>query len=251
MPFIKTHSAGNEALIQEARSLQALRDCIANHGIQGLSVPQVHSVDAGRLVLQNILQCTPSEAQWATLGRALAQLHRVHWPQWGWAEDNFIGLAPQCNTPCADWGTFFLHRRLLFQSRRIAQPERRDFAERVLKDAGAWLVDFLNAHTAHASLLHGDLWSGNVLFSDQDVWLIDPAVYCGDRSADVAMTALFGGFPAVFYRAYEAQYPLDETHPRKQIIYNLYHRLNHYNLFGESYWSGCRQGLQAIAQMAM
>jgi fructosamine-3-kinase len=98
-------------------------------------------------------------------------------------------------------------------------------------------------------LLHGDLWSGNVLFGNAGPCLIDPAVYYGDREADIAMTELFGGFSEAFYRAYDRLYPRTEVYAAKRAIYNLYHTLNHYNLFGASYLDACRRNLGVIARL--
>ncbi|MCB1581549.1 MAG: fructosamine kinase family protein [Xanthomonadales bacterium] len=96
--------------------------------------------------------------------------------------------------------------------------------------------------------MHGDLWSGNVMFDKEHVWLIDPAVYFGDSEADIAMTEMFGGFSSEFYLAYQSVRPLTDAYPTKRLIYNLYHYLNHYNLFGASYLSPCLRAIQKINQ---
>jgi len=102
------------------------------------------------------------------------------------------------------------------------------------------LIDFLNANCEQASLVHGDLWSGNVLFDHHAVWLIDPAIYFGDREVDLAMTEMFGGFTDNFYRAYDKIYPRTAVYDQKKVLYNLYHYLNHYNLFGGAYLPACQ-----------
>jgi len=108
------------------------------------------------------------------------------------------------------------------------------------------LINFLNDHCEHASMVHGDLWSGNVLFDRDSVWLIDPAIYYGDREVDLAMTEMFGGFTHEFYQFYNNTYPISNTYQQKKIIYNLYHYLNHFNLFGDRYLPACEQGFKTI-----
>jgi fructosamine-3-kinase len=97
--------------------------------------------------------------------------------------------------------------------------------------------------------LHGDLWSGNVLFDSNQCWLIDPAVYYGDSEVDLAMTEMFGGFSNAFYHAYFQIRSRSSTYANKRTIYNLYHYLNHYNLFGDSYLSRCREGFWSIENL--
>src|SRR5690606_13368704 len=178
--------------------------------------------------------------QMHALGEGLAQLHRYHRSRYGFGQDNYIGLSPQINQWTDDWGTFFRDYRLNVQISRIADPRVRQEFELVLAAHGHWLAHFLNEHCTQPSLLHGDLWSGNVLFDRRKAWLIDPAVYYGDREADIAMTEFFGGFSREFYAAYDAAWPLSGAYSRKRDIYNLYHALNHYNLFGSGYLGRCR-----------
>ena len=155
---------------------------------------------------------------YAELGRMLAALHRQTGPRFGWARDNYIGLAPQVNTWRDSWAEFFLECRLRPQASKagIALPA----------------IELLDNHNPAPSLLHGDLWNGNVGFTKEGPVVFDPAVYYGDREADLAMTELFGGFPREFYEAYGK---VDEGYARRKHLYNLYHLLNHLNLFGESY----------------
>jgi protein-ribulosamine 3-kinase len=158
---------------------------------------------------------------WRAMGRALAALHRQTGPRFGWRRDNYIGLAPQANNWNDDWADFFIECRLYPQARkaRIDLPEK---AVRAL----------LKNHRPAASLLHGDLWSGNAGFIAEGPVVFDPAVYYGDREADLAMTELFGGFPREFYEGYG---PLEPGYERRKHLYNLYHLLNHLNLFGGGY----------------
>jgi protein-ribulosamine 3-kinase len=172
----------------------------------------------------------------AVLGRALAALHRTTAPRHGWRRDNTIGTTPQANAWSDDWAAFFRDRRLAPQLALAARNGhggalRRD-GERLL----AAVPELLRGHAPLPSLLHGDLWSGNAarLASGEPV-IFDPAVYHGDREADLAMTELFGGFSADFHAAYREAWPLDAGYPLRRTLYNLYHVLNHANLFGGGY----------------
>jgi len=171
------------------------------------------------------------------LGAALAAMHRATVPSYGLDHDNYIGATPQPNRPLANWLGFFRERRLGFQF-ELAQRnghvrgERARRMERLLGRLGEWIDDAV----MQPALLHGDLWSGNFIIGHGGApVLIDPAAYYGDREADLAMTRLFGGFPPGFYRAYEAAWPLPDGWQGRVGLYNLYHLLNHLNLFGESY----------------
>jgi protein-ribulosamine 3-kinase len=150
--------------------------------------------------------------------------------------DNFIGSTPQANTPSPDWVSFYRDHRLAFQ-RRLA---RYNGARAGLLDAVARLEaelgSFFQTHHPRAALLHGDLWSGNWGFlRDGSPALFDPAVYYGDREADIAMMELFGHPGADFFTAYNEMQPLDAGYPVRRDLYNLYHVLNHFNLFGGGY----------------
>ena len=134
----------------------------------------------------------------------------------------------------------------MFQCQGIQQDAVQEDILQQLKKLERPLIDWLNGQAIQPALLHGDLWSGNVLFSDNKVWLIDPAVYWGDAEADIAMTELFGGFPKVFYQAYHQQLPPSPEYDLKKICYNLYHYLNHYNLFGHGYLAACRSHLNQL-----
>jgi len=172
----------------------------------------------------------------AELGRRLAAQHRVTQDRFGWDSDNTIGRTPQYNGWCDDWIVFWCERRLGFQL-KLARDKGYDHG---LLTRGAELLDrvpaLLAGHSPAPSLLHGDLWAGNwgATLAGEPV-IFDPAVYYGDRETDLAMTQLFGGFPAAFYSAYEAAWPLSPGHEQRFALYNLYHVLNHLNLFGRSY----------------
>jgi fructosamine-3-kinase len=179
------------------------------------------------------------------LGCQLAQLHRVYSTSYGWHRDNTIGATAQINTPGTDWIEFWRDHRLGFQLRLAASKgyggSLQAKGERLLVELSALYADYI----PRASLLHGDLWAGNYASDGGGRPVIfDPAVYYGDREADLAMTELFGGFNRRFYDAYNDSYALDRGYGTRKTLYNLYHILNHLNLFGGGY------GAQAEHMMA-
>jgi protein-ribulosamine 3-kinase len=173
------------------------------------------------------------------LGQQVAMMHR--YPpgvsEYGLERSNYIGSNVQVNNWRPNWITFFGEQRLGFQC-RLAEKNglmpagRRKKLERLIER----LDELLDAKLVRRpSLLHGDLWGGNIIPAPGGLALIDPAVYYGDREAELAFTELFGGFTAAFYRGYQETFALDDGYARRKDLYNLYHLLNHLNLFGESY----------------
>ena len=172
----------------------------------------------------------------AALGHALARMHAATSPRFGWHRDNTIGATPQANAWSDDWCAFFRDRRLRPQLELAGRNGHRG----TLRRDGPRLLDhiprLLEGHRPIASLLHGDLWAGNAgQLRDGTPVIFDPAAYYGDREADLAMTALFGGFGAAFYATYAAAMPLPAGNETRRTLYNLYHVLNHLNLFGAAY----------------
>ena len=181
------------------------------------------------------------------LGEQLAAQHRVTAAQFGLAADNFIGRTRQQNGCLEDWAEFFRERRLRPQ---LALAVQSGFAQ-LLEAPGERLLESMDAllagHRPRASLLHGDLWAGNWLANEHDEPVIfDPAVYYGDREADLAMTRLFGGFGRAFYDAYRTDSPLSAGHAVRAELYNLYHVLNHANLFGGGYARQARASIDRL-----
>ncbi len=188
------------------------------------------------LVLEYLEISANPRSKASSLGIQLAAMHRITSSQFGWIYDNTIGETPQINTLSSDWVDFWRTQRLAYQlelaKKNGFNGKLQILGERILVE----LDKMLSGSSSTASLLHGDLWSGNYAYDKMgNPILFDPAVYYGDREADIAMTELFGGFSADFYSAYQQDYPLDSGYNFRKIVYNLYHILNHLNLFGSSY----------------
>ena len=187
-----------------------------------------------------------------TFGRNLAAMHLadpsefVHGGIFGFDTDNFIGAGAQENRPEEKWTEFFRMHRLFPQFRKAEGYFDGNDRRRMTA-----LLDHLDSFLPEPetpSLLHGDLWSGNyIVGKDGEAWLIDPAVYVGHHEADLAMTELFGGFPQRFYSAYGEVNPIDRDYPKRRELYNLYHLLNHLNLFGPAYLGSVRHVLNTYA----
>lgn len=190
------------------------------------------------LVLEQLELASGNTQSHDQLGQMLAQMHHCYSEQFGWYRDNTIGSTPQHNDQSSDWVSFWRNQRLGFQltlaARNGHSGHLQQLGERLLPEIDCFFSDY----QPQASLLHGDLWSGNYTFvNDGSPVIFDPAVYYGDREADLAMTELFGGFNTRFYQAYDEAYPLDAGYAQRKVLYNLYHVLNHLNLFGGGYLS--------------
>lgn len=241
--FLKTGEA--EILAAEAEGLEALAAAGA------MRVPAVLAVgteqQAGYLLLEWLPLVRTSAAAGARLGEALARQHLQAGAAFGWPRHNFIGATPQFNTEGTDWVLFFRNQRLGFQLRLAAENGHRG----ALQEQGAALMAalplFFPGYHPKPALLHGDLWGGNWgALADGGPVVFDPAVYRGDREADLAMTELFGGFDAEFYAAYRTHAPLDPGYRVRRELYNLYHVLNHLNLFGGAYLEQASRSMQRL-----
>ncbi len=233
--FVKTAPAPSLSMFEaEAEGLRELAQAGA------VRVPRVlaHGVVGARawLALEWIELGPLAGGAQRMLGEQLARQHRRTAHRFGWHRDNTIGSTPQSNAATDDWLTFFRDRRLALQLARACRSGHagalRERGERLLGHLPVLLAD----HTPPPSLLHGDLWGGNagVDAAGRPV-IFDPATYYGDREADLAMTRLFGGFSGGFHDAYEAAWPLPDGAADRVDLYNLYHVLNHLNLFGGGY----------------
>jgi len=232
--FLKTGPAGSADMF--AAEAEGLAELAATDTVR-VPKPLAHGETPGTaFIALEWLDLTRGTRELETrLGEQLAALHACTEPRFGWHRDNTIGLTPQPNPWTGDWIGFFAEHRLGHQLRLAAE---KGFGGDLQRE-GARLVerlpDFFDAYTPVASLLHGDLWAGNWAASHGVPVIFDPAVYYGDRESDLAMTRLFGGFGQAFYSAYEAAWPLAPGHVARDALYQLYHVLNHLNLFGHAY----------------
>ncbi|MDX1593989.1 MAG: fructosamine kinase family protein [Gammaproteobacteria bacterium] len=230
--FVKLHAAAQSAMFAaEAAGLEALAAADAVR----VPVPVCRGTAGDRafLVLEHLDLRGGDRDSAARLGRDLAALHATTADAFGWDRDNTLGSTPQPNGRDADWVRFWRERRLGHQLDLAASRGHRfRGADRLLDRLDALLA----GHAPEPSLLHGDLWGGNwAALADGTPVVFDPAVYHGDREADLAMTELFGGFDPAFHAAYREAAPLDDGYPLRRDLYNLYHVLNHVNLFGGGY----------------
>jgi len=228
--FLKQNaSAAADMFACEAAGLEALRLP------GGPRLPQTLLVGEHFLLLEDMRPSPRQPSYWTDLGRQLANLHGQTRPLFGFEHDNYLGSTPQPNPETDDGYAFFADHRLRFQGQSAAD---RGLLDRPWLDRLDRLADRLPelVPPQPASLLHGDLWSGNAISGPSgEPVLIDPAAHCGWAEAELGMTALFGGFPEAFYQAYHSSRPLAAGWRQRLPIYNLYHLLNHLNLFGTSY----------------
>lgn len=218
---------------REKQGLQLL----AQH--QVIRVPEVLYVtttnDHQVLLMEWIEQGLKTNTFWKNFGKQLAALHHRQASHFGLDTGNYMGSLPQANTPHTDWPAFFIHQRLqpqikLALQQRLLEPSQVQLFENLYQKIPGIFP------SEPPCLLHGDLWSGNYLCDDKEQpVLIDPAVYYGHRSIDLAMTTLFGGFDPLFYESYHHHYPLPANYRQQWEICNLYPLLVHLNLFGKSY----------------
>jgi len=229
----------------EADGLRELRSADA------IRVPEVLGcgVENGKsfIMLERFSFDRPSARTEQQFGERLAKLHRHTADRFGWFRDNTIGLTPQVNTWSDNWIAFFRTHRLGFQlSLARANGYGADLqqaSQRLTEN----LPELFKDYEPVPSLLHGDLWSGNWGSVGGEPVIFDPAVHYGDRESDIAMTMLFGGFGKAFYDAYERSWPMAPGHAQRINLYQLYHVLNHLNLFGRSYLAQATKLLGELA----
>lgn len=231
--FVKLNQAVQVAMFEaEAAGLQQMA------ATRTIRVPQPIcwgvADKSAYLVLEWIDLGRGNGQSWQAMGQQLAALHRAtSGSGFGWERPNTIGSTPQVNPWTTSWVEFWAEHRIGYQL-RLGKRRGGSFpaGDRLLAAIPQLLAD----HKPQPALVHGDLWSGNAAISRVGEPIIfDPATYYGDREVDLAMTELFGGFPAEFYQGYNQAFPLEGGYKRRKTLYNLYHILNHFNLFGGSY----------------
>lgn len=242
--FVKINQANQEAMFAaEALGLKQI------HATKTIRVPEPIcwgiAEKSSYLVLEWLEFGGGNSQSWEKMGQNLARLHQVSLSdRFGWHCNNTIGSTPQINTISNNWADFFAHQRIGYQL-RLAKERGGNFPDE--DQVIPAISEILSQHQPHPSLVHGDLWSGNAAITvDGEPVILDPATYWGDREVDLAMTELFGGFPAAFYRGYNDVFPLDAGYQKRKTLYNLYHILNHFNLFGGGYASQANRMLQEI-----
>jgi fructosamine-3-kinase len=245
--FVKVNQASQaDMFVAEALGLRQMWDSAT------IRVPQPIcwgvAGNSSYLVLEWLDLGRSTSGAWQTMGRHLATLHQVTSPHgFGWDQPNTIGSTPQINSWTKDWADFFQQHRLGYQF----QLARRRGGSFPRQDQLLAAIPRLLNHQPSSSLVHGDLWSGNAAVTQTgDPVIFDPATYFGDREVDIAMTELFGGFPAEFYQGYNAVYPLASDYQHRKLLYNLYHILNHFNLFGGGYAAQANRMIEQILRDA-
>tara|TARA_B110000914_G_scaffold103358_1_gene90606 strand:- start:121 stop:993 length:873 start_codon:yes stop_codon:yes gene_type:complete len=247
--FLKLALRGKYGMFEsEVQGLEELRKAVA------VSVPEVIANEEDFLLLEWIEEGKDTnDSSMEKLGFQFAELHRFHGKKVGFMQKNFLGDSPQINIPSStgseNWATFFVENRLKYQAELADKNGYSTQKMRILLDLLIMKIpDLLSGTEEKPSLLHGDLWCGNYLVDvSGKPWLIDPAVYYGHREADLAMTSLFGGFSDIFYSAYKSAFPLTPDYAVREPLYQLYHLLNHLNLFGTGYY---RQVLSILKRYA-
>ncbi len=238
--FIKTGPASALPMFEaEADGLRELKKAGTTR------VPEI--IDCGIadgksfLALERLSLQRPGAQTERSFGKQLAEQHRYTADRFGWFRDNTIGVTPQVNAWTDDWLPFFREHRLEYQLDLAATNGYSNELAELGSRLASQLADLFEDYEPVASLLHGDLWAGNWGCADGEPVIFDPAVYYGDRESDIAMTMLFGGFGKAFYEAYEASWPLERGHEKRLKLYQLYHVLNHLNIFGRSYLAQAKQ----------
>lgn len=247
--FMKMNLGADESFFKaEADGLRAIA------GTGAISVPETlcYGMDNGRafLLLELIRSGRKKSDFWEQFGRALASMHLAdtsgYVSGFGFAADNYIGSSIQKNTPHSSWISFFRDCRLMPQFKMAEKYFDSSERKMIIKFLGR--LDTLLIEPDRPSLLHGDLWSGNFMTDHEgNAVLIDPASYVGSAEADIAMTQLFGGFDSRFYSAYLEFYPMQSGYSDRRDIYDLYHLLNHLNLFGMPYLSAVKRIIERYA----
>jgi fructosamine-3-kinase len=241
--FVKLNQATQVAMFEaEAAGLRAMQ------ATQTIRVPTPICYGTvgsdSYIVLEWIELGQGGSRPWREMGQQLAAMHRASHQSFGWEQNNTIGSTPQINTWTKSWTEFWVDCRINYQL-RLASRKGGQFPRH--GNLLAAIPKLLAGYTPQPSLVHGDLWSGNAAIARSGKPVIfDPATYYGDREVDLAMTELFGSFPAEFYRGYNETWALDAGYKQRKTLYNLYHILNHFNLFGGGYESQANRMIEQI-----
>ena len=231
--FVKTNRCGQMAMFEaEAQGLQAIAssETIRVPGVVCYGENQFNSY----IVLEYLDMAGRANQQ--MLGEQLAAMHRCSAKQYGWFRDNTIGATLQPNDWTEKWLDFWRKHRLGFQLQLAAQKGYGGELQKLGETLLQVMPKLFAGREIRPSMLHGDLWGGNVAgLKDASPVIFDPAFYYGDRETDLAMTYVFGGFDPAFYASYQNAYPLDEGFAVRKTFYNIYHIINHLNLFGGGY----------------
>lgn len=244
--FVKTNNADAALNFQaEALGLMALSE--NSH----LQVPNFicHGIceDKSYIVLQHILIKEGIPQQWLELGAGLAKMHKTQVSDsYGCEFNNYIGNTPQVNHAMTNWCDFFAENRIGHMLQLLAKSGIR-FVD--IDAAVEHVKSFLQSHQPRASMLHGDLWRGNIGFYKSQPVIFDPAFYYGDRETDIAMTELFGPFPDSFYQGYQQVWSLASGYESRRPLYQLYHILNHALMFGGNYMQSAKDTLKHISKL--
>lgn len=239
------HQGPADMFLREAECLEELSKAHHSLVIPTVFVKTKAEKDQPAFLVTDFLQPTSgnSSAQDEVLGRGIAELHRHQQEQYGFYHNNYCGATPQDNTWNEDWVDFFGQQRIWFllqlseQDRPLTASDKKKYEQLIDK------LPQLIGHQPEAALNHGDLWSGNYMYTEKGPALIDPASYYADREFDLAMMAMFGGFSERVWQAYQEAYPLPPAWKERRDLYMLYHYLNHYYLFGGGYG---QQALQIV-----
>lgn len=209
------------------------------------------AADSAFLVLEFIDFSSVTKGRAEDFGRQLADMHRICAPQHGWWRDNTIGSTCQVNTLSSNWPEFWRDQRLGHQLALAASQGYGGTLQRNGERLLAKVEGFFTDYVPLPSLLHGDMWGGNYAYAPTgEPVIFDPATYYGDRETDLAMTELFGGFPAAFHAAYREAFPPDAGYPMRKGLYNLYHILNHLNMFGTGYLGQAEEMIEKLLSKA-
>ncbi len=234
--FVKWNEQGaTDLFVREAESLCALAEADTPLVIPQVIAAEETTSELGILVTTFLQPASPTTQQDERLGRGLAQLHRSQHTHYGFEHTSYCGATPQDNRWSSDWVHFFGQQRIKYLLNLIEQRRGLTAAERAQYDQLMERLPQLIAHQPAASLTHGDLWSGNFMYTTGGPALIDPACYYADRECDLALMQMFGGFSGTVWQAYQEAYPLPDGWQARQGLYQLYHYLNHYYLFGGAY----------------